>query len=134
MGAIIRTADGAGADAVIVCDPKCDIFNPNVIRSSVGTVFTKQVVAGSNEEVFDFIQKHEVAAFGAVLSKESSIYNQTDLTTPSAIVLGTEHEGLSKFWAQRTKPIIIPINGTNDSLNVSNAAAILAYEVIRQKS
>ena len=134
LGAIIRTADGAGADAVIVCDPKCDIFNPNVIRSSVGTVFTKQVVTGSSEEVFDFLQKHEVAAFGALLSKESSIYNQTDLTTPSAIVLGTEHEGLSKFWIERTKPIIIPMNGTNDSLNVSNAAAILAYEVIRQRS
>lgn len=133
LGAIIRSADGAGADAVIICDERTDVFNPNVIRSSVGTVFSKQVVAASNEEVFDFLEKHEVAAYAALLSKESESYSKIDFTDPVAIVLGTEHEGLSAFWQERAKPIIIPMLGSNDSLNVSNAAAVLAYEVVRQR-
>ncbi len=134
LGAIIRTADGAGADGIIVCNEKTDIFNPNVIRSSVGTVFTKQVIAAKNEDVFDFLEKHEITAYGAILSDTSVHYSDVDLTAPSAIILGTEHEGLSEFWKERTQPIIIPMNGINDSLNVSNAAAILAYEVVRQRT
>jgi TrmH family RNA methyltransferase len=133
LGAIIRTADGAGADGVIICDAKADIFNPNVIRSSVGTVFGKQVVAASNEEVYDFLEKHEIAAYGAILSDASVVYSQSDHTVPTALILGTEHEGLSDFWVQRSKPIVIPMLGENDSLNVSNAAAVLAYEVVRQR-
>jgi TrmH family RNA methyltransferase len=134
LGAIIRSADGAGADGIIICDEKTDIFNPNVIRSSVGTVFTKQIVAASSKEVYDFLEKHEITAFGAVLSKESKKYTEADLTSPCAVVLGTEHEGLSDFWKDRVQPLIIPMLGQNDSLNVSNAAAILAYEVVRQRS
>ncbi len=133
LGAIIRTADGAGADGVIICDERTDIFNPNVIRSSVGTIFSQQVVTASNEEVYDFLEKHEIAAYGALLSSESRLYTQVDLSLPCAIVLGTEHEGLSKFWQERSQPIIIPMRGSNDSLNVSNAAAVLAYEVVRQR-
>lgn len=133
LGAIIRTADGAGADAVLICDERTDIFNPNVIRSSVGTVFAKQVVAASSAEVFDFLEKHEIAAYAALLSKDSENYSTIDFTDPTAIVLGTEHEGLSEFWQERAKPIIIPMLGSNDSLNVSNAAAVLAYEVVRQR-
>ncbi len=133
LGAIIRTADGAGADAVIVCDERTDVFNPNVIRSSVGTVFSKQVVTATNEEVFDFLENHEISAYAALLSKKSESYSKIDFTDPTAIVLGTEHEGLSKFWQERAKPIVIPMLGTNDSLNVSNAAAVLAYEVVRQR-
>lgn len=133
LGAIVRTADGAGADAVIVCDPKCDFFNPNVIRSSVGTLFHKQVVAASSAHVYDFLEKHEIAAYGAVLTKDTRNYTETDFSIPSAIVLGTEHDGLSSFWKERVEPVMIPMLGNNDSLNVSNAAAVLAYEVVRQR-
>jgi TrmH family RNA methyltransferase len=133
LGAIIRTADGAGADGVIVCDEKVDIFNPNVIRASVGTLFTTQVVAASNLEVLDFLEKHEITPYGAILSKNSSLYFNQDFTRPTAVVVGTEHEGLSSFWKENSKPIIIPMAGVNDSLNVSNALAVLAYEVIRQR-
>ncbi len=133
LGAILRTADGAGADGIIVCDPKTDIFNPNVIRSSVGTVFTKQVATATSAEVYDFLEKHEITAYGAILSSKSNLYSSADFTSPTAIVLGTEHDGLSEFWQQRSKPLIIPMLGSNDSLNVSNAAAVLAYEVVRQR-
>lgn len=134
LGAIIRTADGAGADAVIICEKKADLFNPNVIRASVGTAFTKQVVAASSAEVFDFLEKHEISVYGAILSDQSEPYSKIDLTDPAALVLGTEHEGLSEFWKSRVKPIAIPMLGSNDSLNVSNAAAVLAYEVVRQRT
>lgn len=133
LGAIIRTADGSGADAVIVCDEKTDVFNPNAIRASVGTLFTTQVTTASNDVVYDFLQKHEITTYGAILSKDSKLYNEQDFTRPTAIILGTEHDGLSKFWQERVEPIIIPMNGVNDSLNVSNAAAILAYEALRQR-
>lgn len=133
LGAIIRTADGAGADAVIVCDEKIDAFNPNVIRSSVGTLFTTQVATASNEAVYDFLQKHEITAYGARLSKESKPYHVQDFTRPTALIFGAEHDGLSAFWQERAQPIIIPMHGVNDSLNVSNATAILAYEVVRQR-
>lgn len=134
LGAIIRTADGAGADGIIVCDELTDIFNPNVIRSSVGTIFSKQIVTASNQMVYDFLQKHEINIFGAVIAKESQLYTQADFTAPCAIILGTEHEGLSDFWKQRVRPVVIPMRGSNDSLNVSNAAAVLAYEALRQRS
>lgn len=134
LGAMIRTADGAGVDAVIVCDERTDIFNPNVIRSSVGTLFTKQVVAAKSEDVYDFLERHEITAYGAILSKDSKLYTETDLSAPTALLLGTEHEGLTDFWKERAQPIIIPMNGSNDSLNVSNAAAILVYEALRQRS
>lgn len=134
LGAIIRTADGAGIDGIIICDQRADIFNPNVIRSSVGTVFSKQIASGSNQAVYDFLEKHEITSYGAILSSESETYTKADFSIPSAIILGTEHEGLSSFWKSRVKPIAIPMLGQNDSLNVSNAAAILAYEVVRQRN
>lgn len=133
LGAILRTADGSGADAVIVCDPKVDIFNPNVIRASLGTVFTKQVVTAPNSDIYDFLQKHSIRAYGALLSSESAIYTTKNYTTPSAFVLGTEHDGLSDFWKDHCEPIQIPMLGNNDSLNVSVAAAVLAYEAVRQR-
>lgn len=133
LGAIIRTADGAGASGVIVCDPKTDIFNPNVIRSSVGTVFTTQVVTATSQQAADFLEKHEVSVFGATLTADAERYTMADYTTPAAIVLGTEHQGLSEFWLGRSRHVKIPMQGQNDSLNVSNAAAILAYEAQRQR-
>ncbi|HMS30899.1 MAG TPA: RNA methyltransferase [Candidatus Saccharibacteria bacterium] len=134
LGAIIRTADGAGADGVIICDERTDIFNPNVIRSSVGTVFTKQVVTASSKDVYDFLERHEISAYGAILAKDSKHYTDADFSNPTALLLGTEHEGLSDFWKERSQPVVIPMLGSNDSLNVSNAAAVLAYEVVRQRA
>lgn len=134
LGAIIRTADGAGADGVIVCDEKVDIYNPNVIRASVGTVFSTQVVSTDVKSLLDFLSKHEITAFGAILSGDSNKYSESDFTKPTAIVLGDEHKGLSSIWQGHSEPIQIPMLGANDSLNVSNATAILAYEVVRQRS
>lgn len=133
LGAIVRSADGAGVDAVLVCDQRADIFNPNAIRASVGTIFTKQIVTASSEEIFDFLEKHEVKSYGAVLSDRAKIITSVNFVNPSAIILGTEHDGLSDFWKQRSEHIKIPMLGTNDSLNVSNAAAVLAYEAVRQR-
>lgn len=133
LGAIIRTADGAGIDAVIICDEKADFFNPNVIRASVGTVFTKQIARASKEEAYDFLERHEITSYGAVLSEKSQPYTEAIFSSPSAILLGTEHSGLSDFWKSRSQPIMIPMLGSNDSLNVSAAAAVLAYEVVQQR-
>lgn len=133
LGAIIRTADGAGADGVIVCDEKVDIYNPNVIRASVGTVFSTQVISTGVKSLLDFLNKHEITAFGAILSDISTKYSESDFTKPTAIILGDEHNGLSSTMQSNSEPIQIPMLGTNDSLNVSNAAAILSYEVIRQR-
>jgi len=134
LGAIIRTTDGSGADGVIVCDEKADIYNPNVIRSSVGTIFASQVLSASTKDVMDFLQKHEITPYGAVLSETSRVYTEADFTKPAAIILGSEHSGLSYDWVDRAQAIQIPMLGINDSLNVSNAAAVLAYEVVRQRS
>ncbi|MBP7837543.1 RNA methyltransferase [Candidatus Saccharibacteria bacterium] len=133
LGAIIRTADGAGADGVIICNENTDLFNPNVIRSSVGTIFNKQIVSASNEDVFDFLQNHEITPFGAIITETALPYFRADFTRPTAIILGTEHDGLSSFWQQRATPIIIPMLGQNDSLNVSAASAVVSYEVLRQR-
>lgn len=133
LGAVIRTADACGADGVIVCDQKVDFFNPNVIRNSVGTLFTTQIVSASNEVVANFLEKHEISAYAAALTSSAKNYALERYTTPTALVLGTEHEGLSSFWLDRAKHIKIPMLGQNDSLNVSNAAAVLAYEVVRQR-
>lgn len=134
LGAIIRTADGVGADAVIVCDERTDVFNPNVIRSSVGTAFAKQVVAANGRDVYDFFEKHEVTAFGAALTDDAKVYTATDFRGSTALLFGTEHEGLSDFWIQKSQPVVIPMNGVNDSLNVSNAVAVVAYEALRQRN
>lgn len=134
LGAIIRTADGSGADGVIVCDEKVDLYNPNVIRASVGTIFSTQVISTDSKSALDFLQKHEITAYGAILSKKSANYTTSDFTKPTALILGDEHKGLSDIWQSNSEAIQIPMLGTNDSLNVSNATAILAYEVVRQRS
>lgn len=133
LGAILRTADGSGVDAVIVCDPTVDIFNPNVIRASLGTVFTKQVTSATSAEVYDFLQKHEINIYGALLSYDSKNFTSADYKPATAFILGTEHDGLTQYWQERCTPVQIPMRGENDSLNVSVAAAILAYEALRQR-
>lgn len=133
LGAILRTADAAAADAVVVCDPLTDLYNPNVVRSSVGGLFTVQTALCSSEEASAWLQRHKIQSFAAEL-QAAEFYQQTDFTQPSAIVMGTEAEGLSDFWLHHaTKRIKIPMRGKIDSLNVSVSTAILTFEAMRQR-
>lgn len=133
LGAILRTADAAGVDAVIICDPQTDFYNPNVIRSSVGCVFTKQIASATSEETIEWLKKNNVQIFCTYL-KASVPYHQVDYTKPSAIVMGTEATGLSDVWVKNADAnIIIPMQGKIDSMNVSNAAAVVVFEAMRQR-
>lgn len=133
LGAILRTADAAGVDAVIICDPQTDFYNPNVIRSSVGCVFTKQIASATSNETIEWLKKKNVNIFCTYL-KASRPYHEIDYTQPSAIVMGTEATGLSDIWVKNaTDNIIIPMLGKIDSMNVSNAAAVVVYEAMRQR-
>lgn len=133
LGAIIRTADAAGVDAVIVADEHCDLWNPNAIRASVGTIFTTPLARAPNDDVLSYLHTHRITPYAAALSDRTNIYYQQNYTTPSAFILGTEHHGLSHFWLTHAHTVIIPMYGSNDSLNVSVAAGILTYEAIRQR-
>lgn len=133
LGAILRTADAAGVDAVIICDPQTDFYNPNVIRSSVGCVFTKQIASATSEETIAWLKKNNIHIFCTYL-KASHPYHEIDYRSPSAIVMGTEATGLSEIWVKNaTANIIIPMLGKIDSMNVSNAAAVVVYEAMRQR-
>lgn len=133
LGAILRTADAAAVDAVIVCDPQTDLYNPNVVRSSVGGLFTVQTAICSSEEAFAWLQAHHISSFAAEL-QAAEFYQKTDFTQPSAIVMGTEADGLSGFWLNNaTKRIKIPMRGKIDSLNVSVSTAVLTFEAMRQR-
>lgn len=134
LGALLRTADACGIDAVIVCDPLTDLYNPNLIRSSLGGVFTNQVVACSNEEALEWLKRNDITIFTAQL-QDSEWYYDTDMVQPSAIVMGTESTGLTDFWRKAAKARIrIPMLGELDSLNVSVSAAVLCYEAVRQRN
>lgn len=133
IGAILRTADAAHIDAVILANPKTDVFNPNLIRSSVGCVFTNQIAMGSSEEIIEFLQKQSIQIFSATL-QNSNDYTKANFTQPSAIVVGTEATGLTKVWRDNaTQNINIPMEGEIDSMNVSVSAAILLFEAKRQR-
>jgi len=133
LGAVLRSADGCGADAVILCDERADLYNPNVIRSSIGCLFSVQTAVCSNQEALDFLNSKSIKSFAAEL-EASEFYHRTDLSGPSAIVMGTESTGLTEFWLKHANHRIkIPMKGAIDSLNVSNATAILAYEAMRQR-
>jgi len=134
LGAILRTADASGIDAVIVCDAKTDIYNSNVIRSSIGCVFSKQVVAATSEEVMQFLKEKKIRSFAAALIAKHS-YTDSDLSGSSAIVMGTEADGLSEQWLKGAdEQIKIPMLGKTDSLNVSASCAVIVYEAVRQRS
>ena len=134
LGALLRTADACGLDAVLVCDPLTDLYNPNLIRSSLGGIFTKQVVACTNEEAYQWLKEHNIAIFTAQL-QDSEWYYDTDFIQPSAIVMGNEAAGLTNFWRKVSNAKIkIPMLGQLDSLNVSVSAAILCYEAVRQRN
>lgn len=133
LGAILRSADAAHADAVIVCDPLTDIFNPNLIRSSIGAVFTVPCVACTSEECIDFLKRNKINILTAQL-QDSKLYYDTDMTTPTAIVMGTESTGLTDQWRRAADAHIrIPMLGSLDSLNVSVSTAILLFEAVRQR-
>ncbi len=133
LGAMLRTADAAGVHAVIVCDPRCDIFNPNVIRSSIGTVFTNAVVVCDTAEAIAWLQKRNIKTYAAELLAKVFHYEQNYLT-PTAFVMGTESKGLSNEWLNAaTERIKIPMLGKIDSMNVSVSAGILLYEAVRQR-
>lgn len=133
LGAILRTADAAGVDAVIICDPQTDFYNPNVIRSSLGCVFTKQIASATNEATIDWLRKNNVRIYCTYL-KASKPYDQTDFTRPCAIVMGSEATGLSDLWVKHSDAnIIIPMQGTIDSMNVSTSCAVVVFEARRQR-
>jgi len=133
LGAVLRSADAAGADAVVVCDPLTDLYNPNLIRSAIGAVFTVPCVACSTEECIAFFKEKGIRILTAQL-QDSSLYYDTPMTGPTAIVMGTEATGLTDQWRQAADAHIrIPMLGRLDSLNVSVSAAILLFEAVRQR-
>ncbi|WZL89266.1 RNA methyltransferase [Salinimicrobium sp. 3283s] len=133
IGALLRTADAAAVDAVLIANPRTDMFNPNIIRSSVGCIFTNKIATGSTSEIIAFLKERKIAIFGAAL-QASVPYHSVDFTGGSAIVVGTEATGLSCEWLENTtQNIIIPMEGAIDSMNVSVAAGILIFEAKRQR-
>ncbi|MCF6130457.1 RNA methyltransferase [Flavobacterium sp. AS60] len=133
IGAVLRTCDAAKVDAVIIANPKTDLYNPNIVRSSVGCLFTNQIATGSTEEVIDFLIQNHINFYSATLQNSTSYHTQ-DYTTPTALVVGTEATGLTELWREKaTQNIIIPMQGEIDSMNVSVAAAILLFEAKRQR-
>jgi TrmH family RNA methyltransferase len=133
IGALLRTADAANLDAVIIANPKTDIYNPNIIRSSVGCLFTNSVVTGSTEEIILFLKSQNIQIFSATL-QDSKPYHECDFTNGTALVVGTEATGLTEAWrTESTQNISIPMQGEIDSMNVSVAAGILIFEAKRQR-
>lgn len=133
LGAILRSADAAGADAVVVCDPLTDLWNPNLIRSSIGAAFTVPCVACESKECIKFLKEHNIQILTAQL-QDSAVYYDTDMKCGTAIVMGTEATGLTDTWRLAADAHIrIPMLGKLDSLNVSVSAAILLYEAVRQR-
>ncbi len=134
IGAILRTADAANIDAVFIANPKTDLYNPNIIRSSVGCVFTNQIATGTTTEIIQFLQSQKIEIFCAALLDDSKLYANQNYKKATAIVVGTEATGLSNEWLNSSKEnIIIPMQGVIDSMNVSVSAGILIFEAKRQR-
>lgn len=133
LGAVLRSADAAAADAVIVCDPLTDLYNPNLIRSSIGAIFTVPTVACSSVDCIAFLKERGIRILTAQL-QDSHLYYDTDMRRGTALVMGTEATGLTEPWRQAADAhILIPMKGQLDSLNVSVSAAILLFEAVRQR-
>ena len=134
LGAILRSADAAGVDAVIVCDPLTDLYNPNLIRSSIGAIFTVPVATGTSEETIKWLKDKGIKIYTAQL-QDSEWYYDTDMKGGTAIVMGTEATGLTDAWRKAADAHIkIPMLGRLDSLNVSVSAAILMFEAVRPRN
>ena len=133
LGAIMRTADAAGVDAVIIADPRTDLYNPNAIRASIGTIFSVPLFACSSEECINWLRENNIKIYCTYL-KASIDYLEADFRQGSAIVMGTEATGISDIWVNAAdQNLIIPMNGIADSLNVSVTTAIVVFEAIRQR-
>lgn len=134
LGTILRSCDAAGVDGVIVCDPTTDIHNPNVVRSSVGTLFTLPVLEASSEETLRFLKQHGISIVAAT-PHASLEFTQAPLFGPVAIAVGTEQYGLSPAWMEEADiSVKIPMFGIADSLNVASATTLMLYEVVRQRA
>lgn len=133
LGAVMRTADAAGVDAVIIADPRTDIFNPNAIRASIGCIFSVPLFACTSEKCIQWLRQNNIRIYCTYL-KASIDYLEADFRKGSAIVMGTEATGISDIWVQEAdQNIIIPMNGIADSLNVSVTTAIVTFEAVRQR-
>ncbi len=133
LGAVLRTADAVGAQGLFICDPGTDMYNPNVIRASLGTVFSVPTATGSAEDVVEYLNKNQIKIYAAVVDADK-IYFDVDWRSSAAVVLGSEHDGLTPFWKEHADATIrIPMQGRADSLNVSASAAVILYEACRQK-
>ena len=133
IGALLRTADAANIEAVFIANPKSDLYNANIIRSSVGCVFTNQIAIGTSEEIIAFLQEKNISIYAATL-QNSNEYHQENYTESTAIVVGTEASGLTDIWREAaTQNINIPMQGQIDSMNVSVSAAIILFEAKRQR-
>ncbi len=134
LGAVLRSADASGVDAVIVCDPLTDMYNPNLIRSSIGAIFTVPVATASSEDTIKWLKANNIKIYTAQL-QDSEWYYDTDMKSGTAIVMGTEATGLTNAWRKAADAHIkIPMLGKLDSLNVSVSAAILMFEAVRQRN
>lgn len=133
LGAILRSCEAFGIDALIVSDGKTDFYNPNVIRSSVGCLFGMKVFQSDNEQTLEFLTQNRFNIYTTIMDGSSQDLHIRDFTKKSAIIFGTEHSGLSDFWIGKGKNTLIPMSGSIDSLNLSNAVAITCYETLRQK-
>ncbi|HEY6074368.1 MAG TPA: RNA methyltransferase, partial [Anaerolineales bacterium] len=133
LGAILRTADAASVDALLVSDPRADLWNPNVVRASRGAIFTVPAVEVGNTTALDWLRSRKIEILAATPSATMP-YTQVDLTKPIAIAVGTEDEGLTDFWLSNAEQkVLIPMSGRVNSLNVSIATALIVYEAIRQR-
>ncbi len=133
LGAILRSCEAFGIDALIVTDSKVDFYNPNVIRSSVGCLFGMNIFSSSNEETFTYLKENDFQIYTTIMDQDFENIQIRNLKEKSAILFGTEHSGLTDFWIGKGKNTIIPMSGSIDSLNLSNAVAICGYEILRQK-
>ncbi|PQA91512.1 rRNA methyltransferase [Chryseobacterium shigense] len=133
LGAILRSCEAFGIDALIVADGKADFYNPNVIRSSVGCLFGMEVFDAGNDETFEFLQKNKFNIYTTLMDETAEDLYKRDFRARSAVLFGTEHSGLSDFWTGKGKNTLIPMAGSIDSLNLSNAVAITCYESLKQK-
>jgi TrmH family RNA methyltransferase len=133
LGAILRTCDGVGVEAVLVCDPQTDIYNPNVIRASTGAIFRIPVVPASVEEISSFLKSKKIKICAAAPATQK-LYTQVNFKGAWGLVMGSEDQGLSDFWLKAAEVTVkIPMKGMADSLNVSISAAIILYEALRQR-
>ena len=133
LGTILRSADAVGVDGVIVCDRCTDIYNPNVVRASIGTLFTVPVIEATGKEALEWLEQHRIDVLAATPSAKLE-FTETDMKRPLAIALGTEQLGLTELWMKKaTLQVKIPMCGIADSLNVAMAATLLMYEALRQR-